>query len=88
MRGLRTTHGNYRSVLRLFGMRPQDYQRFHNFLIAHECKVDYRALPAGRSGTGARSQGAAATAAADPVAEPATTDSQAGAAEETADTNH
>jgi transcriptional regulator with PAS, ATPase and Fis domain len=41
-RGLRTTRGSYRGLLSLFGMEPQDYQRFHNFLAAHECKVDYR----------------------------------------------
>lgn len=42
VRGLRTTHGNYRSLLRLFGMAKADYKRFHNFLMAHDCKVDYR----------------------------------------------
>jgi len=42
VRGLRTTHGNYRSLLRLFGIQPQDYKRFHNFLMTHGCKVDYR----------------------------------------------
>ena len=41
-RGLKTTHGNYRALLRLFGMPHQDYKRFHNFLMAHGCKVDYR----------------------------------------------
>src|SRR6478672_1311913 len=42
VRGLRTTHGNYRSLLRLFGITAQDYKRFHNFLMTHGCKVDYR----------------------------------------------
>ena len=42
VRGLRTTHGNYRGLLRLFGIPSQDYKRFHNFLMAHNCKVDYR----------------------------------------------
>jgi transcriptional regulator with PAS, ATPase and Fis domain len=41
-RGLRTTRGSYRGLLTLFGMNPQEYQRFHNFLAAHDCKVDYR----------------------------------------------
>ena len=41
-RGLRTTRGSYRGLLSLFGMESHDYQRFHNFLAAHECKVDYR----------------------------------------------
>ena len=26
----------------LFKMQPQDYQRFHNFLTAHGCKVEFR----------------------------------------------
>ena len=47
MRGLRTTHGNYRALLRLFGIAPQDYKRFHNFLMTHGCKVDYRAFRQG-----------------------------------------
>jgi transcriptional regulator with PAS, ATPase and Fis domain len=41
-RGLHTTRGSYRGLLPLFGMPPEDYQRFHNFLAAHECKVGYR----------------------------------------------
>ena len=41
-RGLRETKGNYRAVLRLFGMPDSDYHRFHNFLTAHACKVDFR----------------------------------------------
>jgi transcriptional regulator with PAS, ATPase and Fis domain len=41
-RGLSTTRGNYRALLRLFGMGPQDYKRFLNFLAAHECNVDFR----------------------------------------------
>jgi DNA-binding NtrC family response regulator len=47
-RGLSATRGNYRSLLHVFGMDPSDYHRFHNFLAAHECKVDFRAF---RSGT-------------------------------------
>jgi transcriptional regulator with PAS, ATPase and Fis domain len=46
-RGLRTTHGSYRSLLRLFGMAHGDYKRFHNFLMTHGCKVDYRAFREG-----------------------------------------
>ena len=41
-RGLKETNGNYRAVLRLFGMPDSDYHRFHNFLSAHACKVDFR----------------------------------------------
>ena len=47
VRGLRTTHGNYRGLLRLFGIPTQDYNRFHNFLMAHGCKVDYRSFRQG-----------------------------------------
>ena len=47
VRGLRTTHGSYRSLLRLFGIPAQDYKRFHNFLMTHGCKVDYRAFRQG-----------------------------------------
>ncbi len=41
-RGLATTHGNYRALLRLFGMPPRDYKRFLNFLAAHDCRTDFR----------------------------------------------
>ena len=40
-RGLATTRGNYRAVLKLFGMPETDYKRFMNFLAAHECTVDF-----------------------------------------------
>jgi len=49
-RGLRTSRGSYRALLTLFGMEPQDYQKFHNFLAAHECKVDYREFRSGEAG--------------------------------------
>jgi hypothetical protein len=48
-RGLRTTRGSYRALLTLFGMDPQDYQKFHNFLSAHDCKVDYREFRLGEA---------------------------------------
>jgi transcriptional regulator with PAS, ATPase and Fis domain len=41
-RGLTTTRGNYRGLLRLFGMPASDYKRFLNFLAAHACNVDFR----------------------------------------------
>jgi len=41
-RGLSTTRGNYRSLLKLFGMSGQDYKRFLNFLAAHQCGADFR----------------------------------------------
>jgi two-component system NtrC family response regulator len=47
-RGLTTTRGNYRSLLRLFGLPAADYKRFLNFLAAHDCNVDFRAF---RNGT-------------------------------------
>jgi transcriptional regulator with PAS, ATPase and Fis domain len=48
-RGLHATRGSYRGLLPLFGIDPQDYQRFHNFLTAHGCKVDYREFRTGRT---------------------------------------
>ena len=41
-RGLATTRGNYRALLKLFGMAPGDYKRFLNFLAAHDCRADFR----------------------------------------------
>jgi len=41
-RGLATTRGNYRALLKLFGMSSNDYKRFLNFLAAHDCRADFR----------------------------------------------
>ena len=41
-RGLDATEGNYRLLLKVFGMPAQDYKRFMNFLAAHDCRVDFR----------------------------------------------
>jgi transcriptional regulator with PAS, ATPase and Fis domain len=41
-RGLTVTRGNYRGMLKLFGMLPRDYKRFLNFLTAHDCRADFR----------------------------------------------
>jgi transcriptional regulator with PAS, ATPase and Fis domain len=41
-RGLATTHGNYRALLKLFGLPFRDYKRFLNFLAAHDCRTDFR----------------------------------------------
>jgi transcriptional regulator with GAF, ATPase, and Fis domain len=41
-RGLATTRGNYRALLKLFGMSHRDYKRFLNFLAAHDCRADFR----------------------------------------------
>jgi transcriptional regulator with PAS, ATPase and Fis domain len=40
--GLASTRGNYRALLKLFGMEEHDYKRFMNFLAAHDCTVDFR----------------------------------------------
>jgi transcriptional regulator with PAS, ATPase and Fis domain len=47
-RGLSATRGNYRTMLKLFGMLPRDYKRFLNFLAAHDCRADFREF---RNGT-------------------------------------
>jgi transcriptional regulator with PAS, ATPase and Fis domain len=47
-RGLATTRGNYRALLRLFGLPNEDYKRFLNFLAAHDCRADFREF---RNGT-------------------------------------
>jgi len=41
-RGLTVTRGNYRAMLKLFGMSPTDYKRFLNFLASHDCRADFR----------------------------------------------
>lgn len=50
-RGLVTTNGSYRAMLRLFGVPDEDYKRFLNFLAAHDCAVNARlyrdAMPRG-----------------------------------------
>jgi DNA-binding NtrC family response regulator len=43
-KGLSTTRGNYRALLKLFGMSAPDYKRFLNFLAAHDCGADFRAF--------------------------------------------
>jgi DNA-binding NtrC family response regulator len=53
-RGLSVTKGNYRAVMKLFGMMEADYYRFHNFLAAHECKVDFRKFRNGGTAATAR----------------------------------
>jgi hypothetical protein len=46
-RGLSETRGNFRAVIKLFGMPPEDYKRFLNFLATHDCMVDFRPFRAG-----------------------------------------
>ena len=55
-RALKHTKGNYRAVLRLLGIPESDYHRFHNFLAAHGCKVDYRIYRTGADLTPSRPQ--------------------------------
>jgi transcriptional regulator with PAS, ATPase and Fis domain len=43
-RGLDASSGSYRELLRLFRMEPQDYKRLLNFLVRHDCTVDFRAF--------------------------------------------
>lgn len=41
-RGLSVTRGSYRGLLQLFGMPPDDYKRFMNFLATHDCRAEFR----------------------------------------------
>jgi transcriptional regulator with PAS, ATPase and Fis domain len=43
-RGLDASGGSYRELLRLFRMDVQDYKRLLNFLVRHDCTVDFRAF--------------------------------------------
>lgn len=43
-RGLAAASGNYRTLLKLFGLEDGDYKRLMNFLATHDCSVDYRAF--------------------------------------------
>jgi transcriptional regulator with PAS, ATPase and Fis domain len=55
--GLAATRGNYRALLKLFGMPPSDYKRFMNFLAAHDCVADFREFrtPSGAAGAPSKS---------------------------------
>jgi transcriptional regulator with GAF, ATPase, and Fis domain len=47
--GLERTSGNYRSLVQLFNMPPDDYKRFLSFLRKHDCHLPFqrfRAVPA------------------------------------------
>ena len=46
-RGLSTTCGNYRALVKLSCMPTKDYKRFLNFLAAHDCRVDFREFRTG-----------------------------------------
>jgi DNA-binding NtrC family response regulator len=51
--GLANARGSYAGLLTLFGIESSDYQRFLNFLAAHDCVVDFRLFgdKSGRSTT-------------------------------------
>ena len=38
-RGLQSTHGSYRALVRLFNMPSVDYKRFHAFLYQQNCNL-------------------------------------------------
>ena len=40
--GLAASGGNYRQMLDLFHIKPQDYKRLLNFLDRHDCRVEFR----------------------------------------------
>ena len=41
-KGLEDARGNYKIVLRLFNMPPEDYKKFLNFLRKHDCQLSYK----------------------------------------------
>jgi transcriptional regulator with PAS, ATPase and Fis domain len=41
-RGLEDARGNYKIVLRLFNMPPEDYKKFLNFLRKHDCQLSFK----------------------------------------------
>jgi DNA-binding NtrC family response regulator len=73
-RGLTATNGNYRAVLKLFGMKESDYCRFHNFLNGHGCKLNFRVFRSGQGKLAARPPRVAALL--EPPAEPADTSTE------------
>jgi transcriptional regulator with GAF, ATPase, and Fis domain len=58
-RGLATSLGNYRAVVRLFGMPATDYKRFLNFLTTHDCVVDFHPYRSGARNDSAGDRAAA-----------------------------
>jgi transcriptional regulator with PAS, ATPase and Fis domain len=66
-KGLATTCGNYKALVKLFGMPDSDYKRFLNFIAAHDCKVSVRSFRNGQAGEPRRAIPLAAGAACQPV---------------------
>ena len=56
-KGLTASGGNYRGLLRLFGIPDEEYKRFLNFLASHECSVDFREYRSSTRSTGAAVSG-------------------------------
>ncbi len=54
--GLANARGSYMGLLTLFGIESSDYQRFLNFLAAHDCEVDFRLF--GDNGGRSKTRGA------------------------------
>jgi DNA-binding NtrC family response regulator len=54
--GLANARGSYKGLLTLFGIESSDYQRFLNFLAAHDCDVDFRLF--GDNGGRSKTRGA------------------------------
>jgi len=48
-KGLTATGGNYKALIKLFGMPETDYKRFLNFIAAHDCRVSARNYRGGQS---------------------------------------
>ena len=40
--GLEQTRGNYKALVQLFNMEPQDYKRFLNFLRKYGCHMPFQ----------------------------------------------
>jgi transcriptional regulator with PAS, ATPase and Fis domain len=41
-KGLEDARGNYKIVVRLFNMPPEDYKKFLNFLRKHDCQLSFK----------------------------------------------
>ena len=41
-KGLEEARGNYKIVVRLFNMPPEDYKKFLNFLRKHDCQLSFK----------------------------------------------
>ena len=41
-KGLEDARGNYKIVVRMFNMPPEDYKKFLNFLRKHDCQLSFK----------------------------------------------